>query len=248
MAPSGFSVCLFEWCTEGLQPLDQFIGAHVRNNELTMHCLTCRIKQKEVNEQRQAACKKVWDDWRKTHPCVKCMNDPNYEHNPLLIEADHLPEFEKVEKCSDHAYWSHSQRGPDALRAELITVQALCRFHHALQTQQRRHNNGKIQKQPCVLRKRAVINVEKHKRGCCKLCKRPVKEGEESGFDFDHRDAITKFKYNDKPYGPSRFVALPQVVFDKQWPLEQAKCDLLCRNCHGLKSKRNRDGYRKTNK
>ena len=114
MAPSGFSVCLFEWCTEGLQPLDQFIGAHVRNNELTMHCLTCRIKQKEVNEQRQAACKKVWDDWRKTHPCVKCMNDPNYEHNPLLIEADHLPEFEKVEKCSDHAYWSHSRRGPDA--------------------------------------------------------------------------------------------------------------------------------------
>ena len=102
----------------------------------------------------------------------------------------------------------------------------------------------KIQKQKSRLRKRAIINAEKHKRGCCKLCDRVVKEGEECGFDFDHRDPKTKFKYKGTVLCIGHFIKLPQTIFDKQWPLEQAKCDLLCRNCHGLKSKRNRDGYK----
>ena len=242
---TGFSVCLSTSCPvkQWNQPLNQFIGACVRNNKATKHCLTCRNKQKEADKQRYAACQKVWDDWRKTHPCVKCMNDPKYEHNYLLIEADHLPEFEKIKYCSDVSYWSHSQRGVPALQAELMTVQALCRFHHALQTQQRRHDNGRIEKVKCVLRKRKVINKEKHKRGCCKLCKRVVKEGEECAFDFDHRDPTTKFIRNGKTVCPAEFVFLPQALFNTQWPLEQAKCDLLCRNCHKLKD--NRDGYRK---
>ena len=88
-----------------------------------------------------------------------------------------------------------------------------------------------------------VINKEKYKRGCCKLCDRVVKEGEECAFDFDHRDPKTKFNYRGKTINPSAFVYLPQALFDKQWQLEQAKCDLLCRNCHKLKD--NRDGYRK---
>jgi len=243
-APTGFLVCLKATCiVKGLQPVDQFIGPHVRNEEPTSHCKTCRDKTEEDKEQRQAACKKVWDDWRLIHPCVICINDPEHVHNPLLIEADHLGE--KVKKCSDHWYWSHSKRGPLALQAELMTVQALCRFHHRLVTQQRNHDNGRIQKKPCKLRKRAVINKEKHKRGCCSnpKCKRPVKEGEECAFDLDHRNSNTKFEYKGKGKSPAAFVDLPDALFDKQWPLEQAKCDLLCANCHALK--KNRDGYRK---
>ena len=147
-APPGFSVCLNACCTvKGLQPVDQFISAYVRNNKATSHCLTCRSINIEKQKQRHADCQKVWDDWRKTHPCVKCMNDPNYKHNYLLIEADHLPEFEKVKKCSNIGYWCHSQRGVPALQAELMKCQASCKFHHALVTQQRRHDNGEIQKQ-----------------------------------------------------------------------------------------------------
>ena len=238
-APTGFLVCLFVNCAvkQWLQPLDQFIDPHVRNDEPTMHCLTCRNKSKEDTEKRFAACKKVWDDWRKTHCCVKCMNDPNYEHNYLLIEADHLGG--KVTHCSNMSYWSHSQRGVPALRAELMTVQSLCKFHHALQTQQRSNKT----KKPCVLRRRAIINAEKHKRGCCLRCERVLKKGEECAFHFDHRYAITKFMHKGNTKGPSDFVGLPDALFDKQWPLEQAKCDLLCANCHALKG--NRDGYRK---
>ena len=246
----GFSVCLNTYCTvkKWLQPKDQFIVSHVHTHKVTMHCLTCRDKAKVVNKRRFAACQKIWDDWRKMHPCLKCINDSNYKHNSLWIEADHVPELgKKVKNCSHVVFWSHSKRGPSAQKAELKKCQALCRFHHALQTQQRNHDNGRIQKKRSRLRKGTIINAEKHKRGCCSnsKCKRPVKEGEECGFDFDHRDPLTKFMYNGKPIDISGFVNLPNSVFHTQWPLEQAKCDLLCRNCHKLKTFANRDSYKK---
>tara|TARA_B100000902_G_scaffold6917_1_gene8934 strand:+ start:5100 stop:6053 length:954 start_codon:yes stop_codon:yes gene_type:complete len=243
-APSGFSVCLRERCTmKGLQPLDQFISPYVRNDKPTSYCQTCRNKMIEAQKRREAPCQKVWDDWRKTHPCVKCMNDPKYEHNYLLIEADHLGG--KVTHCSDINYWSHSKRGVPALQAELEKCQALCVFHHRLQTQQRHRDNGRIQKKSWVLRKRAVINAEKYKRGCCLTCKRVLKKGEECAFDFDHRDPLTKFIRNGKPIGPSAFVELPQALFDTQWPIEKELVDLLCTNCHKLKTFANRDSYKK---
>jgi len=239
-APTGFLVCLRRSCKKGLQPLDQFISAYMRNDEPTMNCLNCRDKKRETDKKRRAACQKVWDDWRKTHPCVKCMNDPKYEHNYLLIEADHLDR--KVTHCSNMGFWSHSKRGVPALRAELMTVQASCRFHHRLVTQQRDHDNGRIQKQASILRKRAIMNKEKHKRGCCKLCNRVLKKGEECAFDFDHRDASTKFEYKGEAINPSAFKDLPDALFDKQWPIENELVDLLCANCHKLKD--NRDGYK----
>ena len=244
-APTGFLVCLFVNCTvKGLQPLDQFISAYVRNDEPTSHCLTCRNKSKEDKEQRQAECLEVWVEYRKTHPCVKCMNDPEHVHNPLLIEADHLGG--KVTHCSNMSYWSHSKRGPAKLRAELMKCQALCKFHHALVTQQRDHDNGRILKQKSQVRKRAVINAEKYKRGCCSnsKCKRLVKRGEERAFHFDHRDPATKFMYQGNTKGPSQFAYLSDALFDAQWPLEKELVDLLCANCHKLKSFANRDGYK----
>ena len=199
---------------------------------------------KEVKKLREAPCKKVWDDWRREHPCVICNQDPKYEHNPLLIEADHLPEFEKMEACSEVGFWSAESRGPAKLRAELMKCQATCKFHHALQTQQRDLENGRIEKQKSKLRKRTVINAEKNKQGCCLLCERVLKKGEECAFHFDHRDPKTKFMYQGNIKGPSQFVNLPDAIFNKQWPIEKELVDLLCANCHKLKSFANRDGYK----
>ncbi len=239
-APPGFSVCMNTYCiVKALQPLDHFIGVHVHNDKPRDCCQTCLKKIRERNKKRYAPCQKVWDDWRKIHPCVKCINNPNYKHNYLLIEADHLGG--KVTHCSNVSYWSVKSRGAPALRAELMKCQALCKFHHALQTQQRSNKSER----PWVLRKRAIINAEKYRRGCCLKCKRVLNKGEECAFHFDHRDPKTKFEYRGKLLDPSNFVKLPQALFDKQWPLEQAKCDLLCANCHKLKTFANRDGYRK---
>ena len=251
-APTGFSVCLNVYCTikELLQPEDQFINTKLHTHTFTRICFTCRRRNIEKTYQSgtiREACLAVWDEWRKNNKCIKCSKDPIHKHNYLLIEADHLPEFEKVKECSNMSYWKVKSRGVLALKAELKKCQALCRFHHKLQTQQRNHDNGYILKQVYKLRKRAIINAEKHKRGCCSnpKCKRHVKEGEECGFDFDHRDPTTKFIRNGKPIGPSAFVMLPQALFDTQWPLEKELVDLLCTNCHKLKTFANRDSYKK---
>ena len=113
MVPSGFLVCLKASCIKGLQPMDQFISAFEDIEGPTSHCKTCRDKVREAQIRREAPCQKVWDGWRIIHPCVMCMNDPEHEHNPLLIEADHLPELiptlgKKVKACSDMNYWCHS--------------------------------------------------------------------------------------------------------------------------------------------
>lgn len=249
-APIGFSVCLERSCSikdpkQWLQPVNQFNAASVHRHTLTTICLTCRTRKKASANRpgtNKAACQKLWDEWRMTNPCLECSKDPKYKHNYLVIEADHLPEFEKVKACSALEYWGTKLRGPLKLRKELKKVQPLCCFHHKLQTQQRNHDKKQILR---TLRRRAIINAEKHKRGCCLTCKRIVKEGEECGFSFDHRDPTTKFKRNGKAINPSYFVYLPQALFDSQWPLEQAKCDLLCANCDKLKTFGNRDGYRK---
>ena len=64
--------------------------------------------------------------------------------------------------------------------------------------------------QKSQVRKRAVINAEKHKRVCCSnsKCKRLVKRGEECAFHFDHRDPATKFMYQGNTKGPSQFAYL----------------------------------------
>ena len=245
-APIGFLVCLFHSCTvkQLLQPVDQFIDKHVRNDEPTSCCLRCRNKEKEIRIRREAPCLEVWDEYRKTHPCVICMKDPNYVHNPLLIEADHLGG--KVTHCSNMSYWKKKSRGVAALQAELKKCRPLCKFHHRLATQQRDRDNGRIQKRSWVLRKGSIINAEKHKRGCCSnsKCKRLVKRGEECGFDFDHRDPNTKFMYRGKTINPANFKELPQALFDAQWPMEKELVDLLCANCHKLKTHLNGDGLK----
>ena len=246
-ASIGLSVCLFAGCIvkKWLQPVDQFIDVNVHVNIHTRHCLTCRNKIKANHKRRRAACRNVWDEWRKQNKCIECSKDPTHVHNYLVIEADHLPEFNKVERCSAMEYWVTKSRGIPALLAELKKCQPLCRFHHALQTQQRRHSKGHVVKQASILKRRAVINKEKHKRGCCKLCERVLKKGEECAFHFDHRDPTTKFIRNGKVICPSHFAKLPQALFDTQWPLEQAKCDLLCANCDKMKTFANKDGYKK---
>ena len=44
---------------------------------------------------------------------------------------------------------------------------------------------------------------------------------------------------------PAEFVRLPDALFTTQWPIEKELVDLLCANCHALKTNTNKDGYRK---
>ena len=200
-----------------VQPEDQFKSRHCRRQTLTKTCETCRQIQSrsQINPTTAAGmCKARWEEWKANNPCVVCD-----EKDPQLIEADHLRD--KVHKCSDDRYWS-CHGGVPALESELTKCQSLCCWCHRLKTKRERGT----WKEPRILKRRAIVNAEKMRRGKCLRCPRRVTLETCCAFDFDHRDASTKVM------NVSRLVFVSQSFFDQHHKSEIKACDLLCCNCH----------------
>lgn len=159
-------------------------------------------------------CRRVWEEWRAKQVCLHCGTSE-------CIEADHL--CDKVHQCSDFVFWTY-HGGVEALKKELRKCQPLCRFCHMKKTNAERNP----QRDKCKIRRRAIINAEKKKRGVCLQCSRPV-EDDFSCFDFDHREPVKKL-----------FCVSSSVNFStKNFHLvyaEMTKCDLLCCVCHWKKT------------
>ena len=81
-----------------------------------------------------------------------------------------------------------------------------------------------------IKEKRKIINKIKFKRGECKCCERKITDGNTRGFDFDHRDPKTKI------ISISQLVLKSWDFFNEHIKTEIQKCDLLCKNCHHLKT------------
>jgi len=200
-----------------MQPEDQFKSRHCRRETLTKWCQTCRQShaRSHVNPTtNRGKCRVRWEEWKAKNPCVVCG-----ESDPQLIEADHLRD--KVHNCGDNSYWA-CHGGVPALEKELKKCQSLCRWCHALKSDRER---GTV-KIKCVLKRRAIINAEKLRRGKCLRCPRRVTLETCCAFDFDHRDASTKV------IRLSKLVEKSQSFFDQHIKSELKACDLLCCNCH----------------
>ena len=207
------------YCTKcgHLKPEDQFKSRHPRRQTLTKWCLTCRqsLTQTEINPtSAKGKCRARWEEWKAKNPCVVCDKT-----DPQLIEADHLRD--KVHHCSDASYWA-CHGGVPALERELDKCQSLCRWCHRLKTKRERGT----QKQKSNLKRRAIINVEKLRRGKCLRCPRRVTLETCCAFDFDHRDASTKV------IRLSQLIKKSQAFFDEHIVSELKACDLLCCLCH----------------
>jgi hypothetical protein len=74
-----------------------------------------------------------------------------------------------------------------------------------------------------------IINREKLLRGACLVCGLAVTVDNLVAFDFDHRDPATK---------RGRGVSGSSTHYIEA---EMAKCDLLCANCHRIKTWREKD-------
>jgi len=112
------------------------------------------------------------------------------------------------------------------MELELATCQCLCRFCHRLKTKAERGT----QKQRSILEKRKIINEEKLRRGGCLHCKRAVTLETVCAFDLDHRVRV------DKKDGLSDMVHKSWPYFNKHIKNELETCDLLCANCHKIKT------------
>ena len=200
-----------------VQPEDQFKSSHCRRQKLTTRCQTCRqiLARAQINPTtKHGKCSARWEEWKANNPCVVCG-----ESDPQLIEADHLRD--KVHACSGNRYWAFNG-GVPALEKELAKCQSLCRWCHRLKSDRER---GTV-RQKSILKRRAIINAEKLRRGKCLRCPRRVTLETCCAFDFDHRDETTKV------IDLSQLVQKSQAFFDQHIKSEMKACDLLCCNCH----------------
>ena len=214
VCPPGQRYCT---CCGHIKPEDQFKSRIARRQTLTKWCQTCRQSKKrsEINPTTATGkCRARWEEWKANNPCVVCG-----ENDPRLIEADHLRD--KVKGCCENRYWA-CHGGVPALEKELKKCQSLCRWCHRLKSDRERGT----EKQKGRLKRRAIINAEKLRRGKCLRCPRRVTLETCCAFDFDHRNASTKVMKL------SKLVNKSQAFFDQHIESELKACDLLCCNCH----------------
>ena len=200
-----------------VKPEDQFKSSHCRRQKLTRRCQTCRqiLARAQINPTtKYGKCRARWVEWKENNPCVVCG-----ESDPQLIEADHLRD--KVHRCSHDRYWA-GHGGVPALEKELKKCQSLCCWCHRLKSDRER---GTLTHK-CRLKRRAIINAEKMRRGKCLRCPRRVTLETCCAFDFDHRNASTKV------IQLSQLILKSQAFFDQHIDSELKACDLLCCSCH----------------
>jgi len=198
----------------------EFRSKFPKRKTLTKRCRKCRDSKSrsDVNPNTKSGkCKAFWEQWKASHSCPCGITDTR------LLEADHLSK--KAHDCSDYPWWA-CHGGVPAMKLELATCQCLCRFCHRLKTKAERNTCTNVTR----LAKRAIINEEKLRRGGCLHCKRAVTLETVCAFDFDHRVRVDKRKQ------VSNMANKSWPYFNKHAKNEWETCDLLCVNCHKIKT------------
>ena len=238
--PEGHKRCAKSTCNK-VFPLSHFQSTHNRRTKLTAWCKKCRAIKKKSEENPTTAkgkCKAWWINWKQTNPCVKCEEEGDdciYPRDWRLIQADHIePKAERKKRTGEeghslgnYTWWAWPKNGGvKGMEEEAKKCQALCIFHHKIKTKEER----KEQTKRSNIEKLKIINDKKRERGECLKCERPCVKGNEYLFDLDHRDEL------NKTIEVSQLVKKSWSYFDSQFPLELAKCDLLCCGCHAIKT------------
>jgi len=219
----GFQMC----CTcLRVKPLTEFNSNVQRRKKLTVKCKTCRVYAKKTREKGTTSlgkCREFWISWKKQHKCVDCGLEDS-----LVMEADHVI-GNKLKHLSYYNWWV-SHGGVEAMKDESKKCEPRCRFCHAIKTKERYERKPNKKVYVTRSRRNHEINLIKCKIGECKTCKRKVTLETCVGFDFDHRDEEKKV------------ICISQIPFKKKEDYEKylkteiPKCDLLCKNCHKIKT------------
>ena len=222
----GFQTCIS--CLK-IKPNADFESKVHRRNKMTTRCQHCRDLQRKNQKNpstKVGKCREFWQNWKKEQTCVDC-GLQDYR----VLEADHV-RGEKVHTVSDYHYWSY-RGGVDAMRKELKKCVPRCRICHTLKTKERsdlkRMKEGRKQ-QPSIECRQNEINAIKLNIGACVYCNRKVTPATCRAFDFDHLDEKNKI------ICISKLAYKSQTYYVKHLRSEISKCQLLCRNCHKIKT------------
>ena len=206
---------------------DQFMSPVYRRKKLTRRSLYCRTQRQRHDKDprnKSGSCYKFWFDWKREQSCSDC-GLKDYR----VMQADHVRD-KKVYIVSDYRYWAHNG-GVEAMQREVDKCEPRCSFCHRLKTKARYKNTGRpLKVKPCRLRRQHQVNMKKCEIGKCKTCERVVTYENAQGFDFDHRDEEKKL------ISISVSLSKCENVFQRHFIEEIPKCDLLCANCHHIKT------------
>lgn len=163
--------------------------------------------------------------------CEKCGTN-----NPNILETDHIDVSLKKRwktglKISAMSALSNAQQIIEEFLSINTRVLCVC-CHRKHTTTQRNHNvDADLQK------KRSYIALEKKEIGKCAHCEFDDMS-DTAAFDFDHLDPETK------SYAISHMVNVVKIVdFERLVDIEIAKCQLLCANCHRIKTRKEQNTY-----
>ena len=213
-----------------IKPVAEFKTKIHRRKKLTTTCTFCREIQKKAQKNpttKRGQCKAFWMKWKKGQRCMDCgLKDER------VIEADHVT-GKKIKAVSHYEWWARNG-GVKAMKEELEKkCEPRCRFCHQIKTKERSDLERKMEgrKQNVTKKHRQhEINLVKCNIGECKSCKRKVTMETCCGFDFDHRDEETKV------INIALIIYKNKTEYRKHFKEEIPKCDLLCRNCHHIKT------------
>ena len=223
--PEGKKLC--KKCFQ-IKVIENFESKQHRRTKLTTRCETCRhinSKSRKKSTTKKGECRQFWINWKKRQACTDC-GCKDYR----IIEADHLRD--KVYNVSNYAWWA-CNGGVKAMENELAKCVPRCCCCHRIKTKQRydlrRQREGREQ-QIFFKRRRQIINQIKLDRKKCMGCHRKVTPQTFVAFDFDHRDE------SQKKIAIARSVYKSKAIFEQAIQYEIPKCNLLCRNCHHIKT------------
>jgi hypothetical protein len=198
-------------------------------HRVNKHRLKRRKDSKEVSQakgrRRYARAQQWFDDIRRGIPCADC--DRVFE--PCVMDFDHRPGEEKLLAVSQAAKTGiKRQRVLD----EIEKCDLVCCNCHRIRGQKRRRavekawwelpENGNAARQRRANQKRVALLASIKDVPCADCDERFPPEC----MDFDHRpDEVKKFTV-----GPGRRVGIDRLM------AEIAKCDIVCSNCHRMRT------------
>ena len=106
-----------------------------------------------------------------------------------------------------------------------------CKFCHPLQpthAKQKAAARDREGDRPLTKAKHAINNAWKHERGECFYCQLPVRDGQEAGFHWMHKQEHRNFSIGSSMANESE----PVESWKKRVKPEVATCKLGCANCH----------------
>lgn len=220
----GFQRCKNCFISKPQTDFESIVHRRKKMTSLCQHCRDSQRKKLKNPSTKVGKCREFWRNWKEKQKCVDCgIQDSR------VIEADHV-RGSKIHDVGHYMYWA-SHGGIPAMKKELEKCVPRCRICHTLKTKERHDLKREKERRKVTKRRRHnEINAIKIKIGKCLHCSRKVTPETCCAFDFDHKDEEIKI------ISISNLANKSQKFYDEHLHSEIEKCQLLCRNCHHLKT------------